>query len=86
MVRVQKKIEVGLEVLQYFTTHVWRFKNEKFLKVRDSMCLEDKKEFSIDFKSVDDYSYIKSCLMGARKYILKEPCENLPRARTKIRM
>lgn len=86
MIRVQKKIEVGLEVLQYFTTHKWNFKNEKFLRIRDTMCPEDKKEFNMDFRAVEDMPYLRSCILGAREYVLKEPPENLPRARKMIKL
>lgn len=86
MLRVQQKIEVGLEVLQYFTTHKWCFKNEKFLRIRDSMCPEDKKEFNMDFKVVEDLPYLRHCILGARQYLLKEPLENLPKARRTIKM
>ncbi|KAK6627380.1 hypothetical protein RUM44_009857 [Polyplax serrata] len=86
MLRVQQKIEVGLEVLQYFTTHKWCFKNEKFLRIRDSMCPEDKKEFNMDFKVVEDLPYLRHCILGARQYLLKEPLENLPKARRTIKI
>lgn len=86
MIHVQNKIHDGLEVLQYFTTHKWDFKNERFLNVRDSMSPADKKTFLIDFFIIDELEYLKLCFLGARQYCVKEPLENLPRARRVIRI
>lgn len=86
MIRVQNKISDGLEVLQYFTTHRWIFRNEKFLAVRDEMVPEEKKSFDIDFKSVDHIEYMKNCMVGARLYCIKDPLETLPKARRLMKM
>lgn len=86
MIRVQNKIHDGLEVLQYFTTHKWIFKNDRFLDVRDTMTPEEKRMFSIDFNAVEDKDYIKICMLGARQYCVKEPLENLPKARRLIKV
>lgn len=86
MIHVQKKIEVGLEVLQYFTTHKWKFKNEKFIQIREKMCPEDKKEFNLNFKEIKEYTYLRNAMLGAREHTCKDPLDNLPRARRMIKV
>lgn len=86
MIRVQNRIALGLEYLQYFTTRQWCFMNKNFLDLRDEMHPEDKKLFPIDFKAIETLPYLADCLTGARVFCLKEPLKNLPRARRMIKM
>lgn len=86
MVHVQNRIWQGLEVLQYFTTHKWTFKNEKFLAVRDGMHKDDKERFLIDFYAMEDAEYLKYVILGARLYCIKDPLETLPRAKRTLKM
>lgn len=43
MVRVQKRIATGLEVLQFFTTRAWDFKSNNFRELLKLLTPEDKK-------------------------------------------
>lgn len=86
MVRIQKKISDGLEVLQYFTTREWVFHNTNLLIMWGEMSPQDKKIFSVDFSEIDDEPYIKDVILGARQYCMKEPLSSLPRARMHIKM
>ncbi|KAK1116985.1 hypothetical protein K0M31_017034 [Melipona bicolor] len=81
MVRLQNRISVGLEVLQYFTTREWVFHNTNLLIMWGEMSPKDKKIFPIDFLSIDDTAYIKTCILGARQYCMKENLSTLPKAR-----
>ncbi|CAD1476640.1 unnamed protein product [Heterotrigona itama] len=81
MVRLQNRISVGLEVLQYFTTREWIFHNTNLLIMWGEMSPKDKKIFPIDFLSIDDTAYIKTCILGARQYCMKENLSTLPKAR-----
>ncbi|XP_015440371.1 PREDICTED: putative fatty acyl-CoA reductase CG5065 [Dufourea novaeangliae] len=81
MVRIQKRISDGLEVLQYFTTREWVFHNTNLLIMWGEMSAEDKKIFPIDFLTIDEVEYMKQCLLGARQYCMKEDLSSLPKAR-----
>lgn len=88
MVRIQKRISDGLEVLQYFTTRDWIFHNTNLLNLWNEMSTQDKKLFSFDFvllASSDD-EYIKKVILGARQYCMKEKLETLQRARIHQKM
>ncbi|XP_051155914.1 putative fatty acyl-CoA reductase CG5065 isoform X2 [Leptopilina boulardi] len=81
MVRVQKRISDGLEVLQYFTTREWVFHNTNLLILWGDMSPKDKEIFPIDFLTIDEMEYIKHVVLGARQYCMKENLSSLPRAR-----
>lgn len=81
MVRIQKRISDGLEVLQYFTTREWIFHNTNLLILWGEMNSVDKKLFPIDFLQIDVMNYLKDVILGARQYCMKESLESLPKAR-----
>jgi len=87
MVKIQKRILVGLEVLQYFTTREWRFHNNKMITMFDELSPEDKKMFLMyGNDSYDKIAYIKNCILGTRQYCMKENLSSLPRARRHQKM
>ncbi|CAL7945457.1 unnamed protein product [Xylocopa violacea] len=81
MVRIQKRISVGLEVLQYFTTREWIFHNTNLLITWGDMSPKDKEIFPVDFLSIDIIEYMKDVILGARQYCMKEDLSTLPKAR-----
>ncbi|XP_063620837.1 putative fatty acyl-CoA reductase CG5065 [Cydia splendana] len=81
MVRIQNRISVGLEVLQYFTTREWWFDTNNFKALPKSLNPEDFKLFPMDLTIIKDEPYIESCMIGGKLYCLKEKMENLPKAR-----
>ncbi|TDG46437.1 hypothetical protein AWZ03_007211 [Drosophila navojoa] len=85
MVRVQTKISVGLEVLQFFTTRSWDFKSTHFQQIYKDISEEDRKIFKINTDDVDDYEYLKTSILGGRQYVMKEPMTSLPRSRIQLR-
>jgi alcohol-forming fatty acyl-CoA reductase len=86
MIRVQKKIFVGLHVLQFFTTREWKFTSENFKKVYNSLSAEEKEIFHMNTEDVEEIEYLKDCMLGGRQYCLKEPPSSIPKARIQIKM
>lgn len=86
MVRIQKRISDGLEVLQYFTTREWVFHNTNMLIMWGDMCPKDKEIFILDLMNIDVISYFRDIILGARQYCMKEDLSTLPRARMHQRM
>lgn len=63
-------------------TTSWTFENEEFLKLHTRIPADDVKTFRYDnFVTADVREYLKNCVLGARRYLLKEPDENIPKAR-----
>lgn len=86
MVRVHKKVSQGQNVLQYYTTRQWTFKNDNYLKLQEEMNDEDLKIFYCDLEEVDAESYMEKYILGIRQFIVKETAETLPKARRTLKM
>lgn len=85
MVKLHKRIKVGLEVLSYYTTREWYFPNAKLKEIRDKLTPEDKKTFYTDIKELDWNDYFLTVVLGARKYCIHEEPSTIPRAKRTMR-
>lgn len=81
MVRVQNRIWVGMEVLQYFTMRNWFFKIDRTRSLVPEMNDRDKQIFYIDNIDFNVDKYLMDTILGARQYCMKEPLSSLPQAR-----
>ncbi|XP_049960647.1 putative fatty acyl-CoA reductase CG5065 isoform X2 [Schistocerca serialis cubense] len=86
MVRLQRRISDGLELLQYFTTREWNFRNERFLALYTGLNAEDKRRFDMDMVPIEPYEYLVTASLGARLYCFHEDPASLPRCRRNIRI
>lgn len=85
MIRLQRKISFGLELLKFFTTRQWIFPNENFGSMTYQMNDTDRETFFQDCKNVDQDLYLKNIILGARQYCMKEDLSTLPAARRHVR-
>ncbi|KAJ0182894.1 hypothetical protein K1T71_000870 [Dendrolimus kikuchii] len=81
LVKMQKRINYGLEVLQYYTTKEWHFQNNNYLALRKKISEEDDEVFYTDIEVIDWSEYIRNYIKGAREFCCKEDPNNLPQAR-----
>ncbi|VEN49495.1 unnamed protein product [Callosobruchus maculatus] len=81
MVRTQKRIQQGLNLLQYYTTRTWIFHNEKIKRVYDSLSEKDKEIFYTNRERLQYDEYMLNYILGARRYCVKEGDETVPYAR-----
>lgn len=86
MVRVQKRIQVGMGVLQYFTTRKWTFINSQTTGLTNKMSEKEQQIFYIGNVKVESHQYLKDVLLGARQYCMKEPLSTLPKARFQLKL
>lgn len=86
MIRIQKKIFVGLGVLQFFTTRQWDFKSDNFKEIYQKLSSEEKIIFNMNTEEVDENEYLKNCVLGGREFCLKEPQSTLPKARIQLKL
>lgn len=86
MVRVQKRIQVGMGVLQYFTTRKWSFLNDKTRALTDKLSEKEQKIFYMGNTKADSQKYLLDVLLGARQYCMKEPLSTLPKARFQLKL
>lgn len=78
MVRVQEKISVGLEVLQYFTMRNWVFKNTKGMNLLKYLHPEDREVFYLQNVEYKIEEYLTFALLGTRQFCLKENPNSIP--------
>lgn len=82
LVKLQRRIYNANLALQHFIRTHWVFENEGFLKLHSTIKPCDIKNFRYDnFVTVDVREYFIDCMLGARRYLLHEKDENLPKAR-----
>lgn len=86
MIRVQKKIFIGLGVLQFFTTRRWDFRSDNFKEIYRQLSQEEKKIFNMNTEEVEENEYLKNCVLGGREFCLKEPSSTLPKARIQLKV
>lgn len=87
MVYVQKRIAIGMEVLQFFTMREWNFKSDNLHNLTKLISQEEDEMFKFDSRQTgDEYDYLKNSMLGARQYCVKEPLSSLPKARVQLKM
>jgi fatty acyl-CoA reductase len=85
MVKIQRRIQGGLNTLHYYTTKEWVFKNDNLKALPECLTEKDRQIFYTDIKMVDWDGYIKNFVLGTRHYYLKEDPATLPKARTHLK-
>ncbi|XP_063218800.1 putative fatty acyl-CoA reductase CG5065 [Bacillus rossius redtenbacheri] len=85
MVRVQRRVQGGLQMLQYYTTKVFVFRNDNLHALSQSLAPRDRRTFYTDVSRLQWPDYMKLVLLGTRRFCLKEDPATLPRARTHMR-
>ncbi|XP_026740051.1 putative fatty acyl-CoA reductase CG5065 [Trichoplusia ni] len=81
MINLQKRISHGLNVLQYYTTKEWDFRNENYKSLRNRVTAEDNETFFTDISSMNPEEYLKNYVLGTRQFCCHEDPANIPRAR-----
>lgn len=81
MVRIQKRIRLGMHLLQYFTLREWKIKNHNFLNDSKELNEKESKIFYLANIEFDKDEYLRDIILGTRKFCLKEDLKTLPRAR-----
>ncbi|XP_038219939.1 putative fatty acyl-CoA reductase CG5065 [Zerene cesonia] len=81
LVKLQKKIEYGMDVLEHYANRSWCFKNGYFLSLKNSISKEDDKIFFTDISNMNWPNYLKNYILGAREQCCKDDLSTLPRAR-----
>lgn len=82
LAKLQRRIYTANKALEFFILHSWNFQNQNFMDLNDEIKPEDYKSFAFDsFKHRDVRMFIFNCCLGARRYLLKEKDEDLPKAK-----
>jgi len=79
------KLERVMDVLYVFLLREWKFENSNIQDLWLRLSEDDRRTFPFSFKEFDWNLYIKNCVYGIRKYILRENISNLNEALAKNR-
>lgn len=83
LVKLQRRIYGANLALEHFIRTHWVFENEGFMKLHNDIKPCDIKNFRYDnFITVDVRAYLLDCILGARRYLLNEKDEDIPKARS----
>ncbi|CAL1681384.1 unnamed protein product [Lasius platythorax] len=81
MIRIQSRVNTGLELLQYYTMKEWIFRNDNLRNLQHRLCPSDREIFFMDTKLISWNEYLLIYILGTRQYYLKDDPSTLPRAR-----
>ncbi|XP_058799064.1 putative fatty acyl-CoA reductase CG5065 [Phymastichus coffea] len=81
LVNVQARVTNGMNLVHYYTTKEWIFKNDNLKALRENLNPEDKENFFMDIRVIDWNDYLLTYILATRKYCLKDDPSTLPRAR-----
>lgn len=85
MIRVQNKINVGMEVLKFVTMNDWKFKSDNFCDLVKHQSKEEYEMFQVDtINQGNPEEYIRISFLGGRKYLANDPPETIPRAKVQL--
>ncbi|KAG8225251.1 hypothetical protein J437_LFUL008789 [Ladona fulva] len=85
MVKVCKRFKMAAKTGEFFSLHEWEFEGNGVSSVNCCMPSSDKKVFPLDVSRLDWNDYVRSYVLGIRKYVLKDPMETLNKARQKLK-
>ncbi|XP_018562772.1 putative fatty acyl-CoA reductase CG5065 [Anoplophora glabripennis] len=87
LIKIHRKIFIANNAVQYFLRDEWTFDNKQTVALEGSLLPEDVEAFSYqtDHPLSEPYAFFTMGLMGARRYLLKEPDETLAQAKVHSR-
>ncbi|RZC32001.1 NAD binding 4, Epimerase, Sterile and/or 3Beta HSD domain containing protein [Asbolus verrucosus] len=84
--QIQRRIQKGSELFEYYTTKNWNFSNSKTAEVAEKMNAKEREIYKIAGEGFDLKEYLRTCMICSRRNILKEPDSTLPAARRHMTM
>lgn len=72
--------------LHYFMNHTWDIKNDNFLHLNEFIPSWELDDFGIKELYPNYVDYGKICLLGARRFLLNWPDEDLEKAKRNLRI
>lgn len=73
-------------MFEFYTVKAWDFDTKNLLDIRRELNEREKKNYVLGSKHINIEDYLEQCILAARRYILNEPDELLPRARRTMKM
>nr|CAD7405242.1 unnamed protein product [Timema cristinae] len=80
LVRLHTNVNKSLKLLEPFIFTEWHFHNDKAIGLSERLDAADKKEFPIDFRTLDWPNYFSTMVTGVRRYLNNEEPSTLKAA------
>lgn len=84
MSRQAKKLNKGLDLVEFFTTHEFEVDAQNYAQVIDALSTKDYELFLCDPRKIDMKVYATTVVRGFRRFFLKEDDKNIPKARKQV--
>lgn len=81
MKRVHRRIAAGIDVIRYYTNNKWDFCNDGVIYLRSILNPSEKKNYCIHSEGFEINRYFEDCSLSARRYLMKDSDDTLPRDR-----
>ena len=88
VVNVVRKMHHAFDLLAYFVRREWSFPStnlQVLINEIKEVSTEDSKTFYMDVSEVNWEEYIGDCYMGFRRYLMKEPDNNIDQGRKQLK-
>uniref|UniRef100_A0A182QPB4 Fatty acyl-CoA reductase n=1 Tax=Anopheles farauti TaxID=69004 RepID=A0A182QPB4_9DIPT len=85
LLKLNRKIFDAQVSLRYFMNNEWVFVNENFKQLEYALSNADRKNFSTNYFVQGMMEYYEIAILGGRRYLMKEPDENIDMALRKYR-
>ncbi|XP_073847023.1 putative fatty acyl-CoA reductase CG8306 [Musca autumnalis] len=86
LIRVQKRITKGLDVIGYYANAQWNFDNTRTHNARKILNNRERLTYVVEKIEFDLIDYFTDCLLCARRLILKESDETIPAAKRHMKI
>lgn len=80
------RIATGSKVLEYYTSFNWIFDNECVMDARRWLNSHELSKYTLSAEGINIKEYFVNASLGARRYIIKEPDENIPKSLRKMKL
>ncbi|XP_044261428.1 fatty acyl-CoA reductase wat-like [Tribolium madens] len=84
VVQNMRRFDYAINLMTSFTTSSFNFKHDNVDNLWKQMNDQDKNLYRFDMSTFDWRTYIRSYVIGARVYLLKDPLETIPEGHKKV--
>ncbi|XP_071054447.1 putative fatty acyl-CoA reductase CG5065 [Onthophagus taurus] len=81
LVRTQRKVSKGLNILNYYSSKKWNFEHNKIKMIASKLSKNDGEIFNCDLISINWNDYFSNYILGIRKYVMHESSTSIPKAK-----
>lgn len=75
-----------MDMFEFYTTKAWDFDTTNLMDIRKKLNKREKDTYILESEDIDIENYLEQSILAARRYILKETDDMLPRAKRILKM